>query len=89
MKTNYTNSTNFPITFDRLHPGSLFVIFQERSRGLSRNRTNRTVYRKAREHEGFFAYEAADHSKGICLYPNDLVSPQRAEGTKGHDHALG
>lgn len=77
-KTKFENTTRFPLTFERLHPGSLFAIFQERSRFMGRNTTDRTVYRKAQEHEGFFAYAMDDKDKVACLMPEDLVSPVKA-----------
>lgn len=71
----FENTTKFPLTFERLRPGSLFAIFQERSRGMRQNKTDKTIYRKAHEHEGYFAYAADDVNKVACLMPEDLVSP--------------
>lgn len=70
---NYVNSSKYPIRFDRLHPGSLFKIHAERSRGMRFSRDQR-VYRRAQNHEGFYAYNIANNEPA-CLYPEDMVQP--------------
>ncbi len=70
--TNYVPTTQFPIRFDKLRPGSLFRIHAEASRGMKYSRDN-TIYRKAREHEGFFAYDSFNKNKAACLMPEDTV----------------
>lgn len=78
MKTKtYTNSAKYPIPFDRQHPGSLFRIHAEPSRGIYRSK-DETVYRKARDHEGFYAYEEGNEERCIVLMPEDRVQPVRA-----------
>lgn len=73
--TNYVNSSKYPIPFDRLHPGSLFQISAEKSRGMRFSRDKR-VYRKATSHEGYYAYNIANNEAAV-LYPEDLVQPIR------------
>lgn len=73
----YTNSSKYPIPFDRLHPGSLFMISQEKSRGMKYSRDKR-IYRKAQSHEGFFAVNISNEEPAV-LYPQDLVQPVREE----------
>ena len=68
------NTAKFPIKFDRQRPGSLFMIYRETSRGLPRSK-DMTVYRKAHDHEGFYAYVNGDKSRAIVLDPEDLVQP--------------
>jgi hypothetical protein len=78
----YTRTSRAPLPFGALHPGSMFTIHAEKSRGLMYSR-DYTVYRKAREEEGFYAYADADYDKVACLYPEDLVWPivkKRATG---------
>lgn len=64
-------SSKYAIRFDALHPGSLFRIERERSRGMYKSDDFR-VYRKARD--GFYAEEEAT-GRGCCLMPQDLVMP--------------
>lgn len=72
--TKFQRTSKFPIRFDRLFTGSLFTIASEPSRGLKFSRDN-TVYRRAQDNEGFFAYDALDKSKACLLYPEDMVWP--------------
>lgn len=67
----YRNSAKYPIRFDALHPGSLFRIEQERSRGLFKS-TDKRIYAKARD--GFYAEEVST-GNGVCLMPGDIVMP--------------
>ncbi len=64
-------SSKYAIRFDALHPGSLFQIERERSRGLYKSADKR-IYRKARN--GFYAEEEMTGA-GCCLMPQDLVMP--------------
>ena len=64
-------SSKYAIRFDALHPGSLFRIERERSRGMYKSDDFR-VYRKARD--GFYAEEEST-GRGCCLMPQDLVMP--------------
>lgn len=70
----YTRTSRAPIPFGALHPGSLFTIHAERSRGLHFSR-DLTVYKKAQEHEGFYAFDALSPDKVACLHHEDLVWP--------------
>lgn len=72
----YVESSKFPIRFDRLFPGSLFRITAEPSRGIRESKDQR-VYRKARDHEGFFA-TTADGKTPAILMPYDQVQPLKA-----------
>lgn len=74
----YVNSAKFAIRFDKLHPGSLFKIASEPSRKIAKSRDER-VYRKAQEHEGFYATVEGDKSVAAVLYPFDMVQPVRKE----------
>lgn len=67
----YRNSAKYPIRFDVLHPGSLFRIVREPSRGIYHSK-DETVYKKARD--GFYA-ENNETKAGCCLMPEDLVMP--------------
>ncbi|QHJ81604.1 MAG: hypothetical protein [Bacteriophage sp.] len=67
----YRNSSKYSLRFDALHPGSMFRIDQERSRGMYKSDDAR-IYVKDRE--GFFAEEVGT-GKGCCLMPNDMVMP--------------
>lgn len=67
----YRNSSKYSLRFDALHPGSLFRIDQERSRGMYKSDDVR-IYVKSRE--GFFAEEVTTGA-GCCLMPNDMVMP--------------
>lgn len=67
----YRDSSKYPLRFDALHPGSLFRIDQERSRGLYKSNDSR-IYVRSRD--GFFAEELATGA-GCCLMPNDMVRP--------------
>lgn len=74
----YRNSSKYPIQFEKLHPGSLFRIFSEPDRGI-RKSTDTKVYRRAAEHEGFFAYVEGDKTQGVVLMPFDLVQPVKKD----------
>lgn len=67
----YRNSSKYSLRFDALHPGSMFRIDQERSRGMYKSDDAR-IYVKSRE--GFFAEEVGT-GQGCCLMPNDMVMP--------------
>lgn len=67
----YRNSSKYSLRFDALHPGSMFRIEQERSRGMYKSDDAR-IYIKDRE--GFFAEEVGT-GIGCCLMPNDMVMP--------------
>lgn len=71
-------SSKYAIRFDALHPGSLFQIVHERSRGMYKSNDFR-VYRKARD--GFYAEEAST-GNGCCLMPQDMVMPVVAVTTR-------
>jgi hypothetical protein len=73
--TEYTKSSKYPIRFDRLHPGSLFSIVSEPSRHIRKSTDNR-IYRKAQDHEGFYAVSEIDGSAAV-LFPYDQVQPLR------------
>ena len=75
--TRYINSAKHPIRFDRQHPNSLFKIVAEPSRGIRRSNDER-IYRKAKDHEGFYAVLEGDHEIAVCLMPYDIVQPVRA-----------
>lgn len=68
-------STNGPIRFENLHPGSFFSIFAEPSRRIRRSDDSR-VYRRARDHEGFYATAVGTGTAAI-LMPQDLVRPMK------------
>lgn len=68
----YTRASRAPIPFDSLHPGSLFVIHAERSRGYTFSKDH-ALYRKARD--GYYSTDSADAERAIVLYPTDLVWP--------------
>ena len=78
----YVNSAKYPIRFDKLHPGSLFRIHSEPSRGIKHSKDGR-IYRKAREHEGFFATVEGNHDHAAVLMPYDLVQPIKKEKVNG------
>lgn len=78
MSKKFINSSKFALRFDRVHPGSLFTIVAEPNRGIRRS-SDTTVYRKAQEHEGFYATAHDDKSKVACLMPNDMVQPVRVD----------
>lgn len=68
----FVRTTKAPIPFDALHPGSLYVIHAERSRGHKFSRDN-SIYQKARD--GYYSTSRGDPQKAIVLYPEDLVWP--------------
>jgi hypothetical protein len=69
----FRNSAKHPIRFDVCHPGSTFRIVKEPSRGIYKSNDQR-VYRKAHEHEGFYAEDVVT-KKACCLMPHDMVMP--------------
>lgn len=68
----HQRTARFDMPFDKAFPGSFFFIKSEPSRGLRFSRDN-TLYRKAREDQGFFAYAADNPDKACCLMPEDIV----------------
>lgn len=70
----FINSAKYPIRFDKLHPGSLFKIDSEPSRGIKHSRDDR-IYRKARDHEGFYATVEGNTDHAAVLMPFDIVQP--------------
>lgn len=70
----FSNSSKFALRFDRLHPGSLFRIIAEPSRGI-RKSTDERVFRKAQDHEGFYAVSVDDRTVAAVLMPFDIVQP--------------
>lgn len=78
--TKFAKTSKYPITFDRLHPNSTFLIHAERSRGFNFSR-DYTVYRKATEAEGYYAYADGDTSKACLLRPEDMVWPVKEQRT--------
>lgn len=71
----FVHSTKGPIRFENLHPGSFFEIFAEPSRQIRRSNDKR-VYRRARDHEGFYSVNIAT-KEAVILMPQDLVRPLR------------
>lgn len=67
----YRNSSKFPISFERLHPGSPFRIWSEPERGIRKSH-DQAIYVKGRD--GFYAERLSDKA-GCCLLPNDMVMP--------------
>lgn len=76
----YINSSKYPIRFERLHPGSLFRIVSEPSRGI-RHSADTSVYRRAQNHEGFYAVNQTTKAPAV-LMPQDLVQPVREDRSK-------
>lgn len=74
----YVNNSKYPIRFDHLRTGSLFRIHAEPSRGIRRSKDER-VYRRALDHEGFFAVLESDRDTSVVLMPFDLVQPLRIQ----------
>lgn len=74
----YINSAKYPIRRDRLHPGSLFKIVAEPSRGIRKSADQR-VYRAAQDHEGFYATVEGDKDSVAILMPFDLVQPVKVQ----------
>lgn len=73
-------SSRHPIRFDRLHPGSLFKIVSEPSRGVREPNDDR-LYRRAESHQGFYAHVEGDKNTVACLAPYDIVQPVRVSRT--------
>ena len=78
----FVNSAKYPIRFDKLHPGSLFRIEAEPSRGIKHSKDGR-IYRKAKEHEGFFATVEGNPNHAAVLMPYDMVQPVKKEKING------
>ena len=74
----YISNARKPMRFDEVFPGSLFKIVSEPSRRIWKSTDNR-IYRRAKEHEGFYAYVDGNPEIAACLRPNDLVMPLRRE----------
>lgn len=74
----YTPSARKPMRFDEVFAGSLFKIVSEPSRRIWKSRDER-IYRKAKEHEGFYATVDGSPEIAAVLRPNDLVMPVRKE----------
>ena len=70
--TTYTRTSKSPIPYGVLHPGSMFTIHAEKSRGLLYSRDS-TIYKRAVD--GFYSYDLADQTRAAVLYPEDLVWP--------------
>lgn len=70
---NLITATKSPIRFENCFPGSLFTIIAEPSRGIRRS-TDKRLYRKARDHEGFYAVEVETNQPAV-LMPYDIVQP--------------
>lgn len=73
----FRNSSKYPIRFDRLHAGSYFKIVDERSRGI-RLPVDDRMYKKAEEHEGFYATRVSDQA-AVVLMPEDMVQPMTVD----------
>lgn len=76
----YVPSSKYPLRFDRLHPGSHFYIVAEPSRGI-RTSTDKRIYQKARDHEGFYAFHTTS-PLACVLMPGDLVQPVKLESIR-------
>lgn len=68
----FRDNSQKPIRFDTLHPGSLFRIVAEPSRGIEKS-TDQRVYRK--DLVGFFATEMTNDNHSAVLMPYDRVMP--------------
>lgn len=68
----YRDNSRKPIRFDMLHPGSLFRIVAEPSRGILKS-TDMAVYRK--DLVGFFATLENNEDVNAVLMPYDKVMP--------------
>lgn len=66
-------ATRGPIRFENVFPGSFFKIVAEPSRGIRTSSDDR-LYRKARDHEGFFA-TVTETGEAAVLMPYDIVQP--------------
>lgn len=74
----YSSNARKPMRFDELFPGSLFKIISEPSRRVWKSKDER-IYRKAKDHEGFYATVEGNPDIAAVLRPNDLVMPVRRE----------
>ena len=70
--TTYAKTSRSPIPYGALFPGSLFVIYAEKSRGQNYSKDN-TVYQ--RSNNGFYSETTDGTDRAIVLYPEDLVWP--------------
>ena len=70
----YVKSSKNPMRFDHIYPGSLFRIVAELSRGQKESKDER-IYRRARDHEGFWAHLEGNTNHAAILMPYDLVQP--------------
>lgn len=68
----FRDNSQKPIRFDNLHPGSMFRIVSEPSRGILQS-TDKRVYRK--DLVGFFATPITNADVGVVLMPYDKVMP--------------
>ena len=82
MNTNtnvrYIPTSENPIRFENLRPGSYFQIFAEPSRGI-RTSNDQRFYKK--DYHGFFSINITS-GEGCILMPNDLVRPFRRVNSK-------
>lgn len=60
-----------PIPFSRLEPGSMFRIFAEPTRGITKS-NDPTVYQKMAESH---SEDTSNRERAIILYPEDRVVP--------------
>ena len=72
LYNGHVQTARYPMPFEKAFPGSFFFIRSEPSRGL-RYSNDRTLYRKGRDEEGFYAVDASDETKAIVLMPEDIV----------------
>ena len=72
LYNGHAMTARYPMPFDKAFPGSFFFIRSEPSRGL-RYSNDKTLYRKGREEEGFYAVDAETETRAVCLMPEDLV----------------
>lgn len=83
----FRDNSKKPIRFDNLHPGSMFRIVAEPSRGILKSEDQR-VYRK--DLVGFFSTPITDVERGVVLMPYDKVMPvvrHRADAAVSHPKA--
>lgn len=71
MNTKNQNRRPLPIRFDKLEKGSMFRIFAEPSRGISKS-TDTTVYQKIEES---YSEDTSNRDRAIILMPEDRVIP--------------
>lgn len=68
----FRDNSQKPIRFDNLHPGSMYRIVSEPSRGVLQS-TDKRIYRK--DLVGFFSTPITDQNIGVVLMPYDKVMP--------------